>query len=162
MTPDATIVVLFAIPIVLLMVLRINAALVFLSLCLGDVLVQFTGKDVTSIVTGASLQAHTTDNMVRLALLLLPADLTMIFMIRTVRGSRQLFNLLPAIGTGLLTMLLVVPLLSPGLAHNVLASSLWRDAQNSQSTIVGFSAVTCLLFLWLQRPKAEHGKRHKG
>jgi hypothetical protein len=163
--PVAALSAIVLIPVLALMVLRINAALVFLSLCLGDVLVQFVAKDTTEFLTLHSNklpQASTAGNSIKLILLLLPVVLTAIFMIRTVSGRGKLFlNLLPAAGVGLLGALLVVPLLPPGLAHNVVGSSLWTQANHAQDLIVGGSAVICLFVLWLQRPKAGHSKQGK-
>ena len=153
-------------PVVLLMVLRVNAALVFLSLCLGDVLVQFVANDTTEFLTlhadQVPQQAATAGSeTVKIVLLLLPVVLTTIFMIRTIRGTgRLLLNLLPAAGVGLLGGLLVVPLLPSGLSHNIVDSSLWLQVQRAQDLIVGTSALVCLLVLWLQRPK-DGGGSHK-
>lgn len=170
MTPTVTLAAIILVPLVLMMVLRINAALVFLSLCLGDVLVQFVAPDANSFMSffagpGAKADANT----VKLALLGLPVLLTAVFMIRTVRGGvRLMLNALPAIGVGLLLALLVVPLLSAGLRHNVVDSSLWQQVQRAQDLIVGISALICLLVLWMQRPKTggegggKHGKHGKG
>lgn len=160
-----TLVAIIAVPVVVMMVLRINAALVFLSLCLGDVLVQFVGGDTDSFVglfsakTSSSVSASNND--IKLLLLLLPVVLTAIFMIRTVKGSRLLLNLLPAAGVGLLGSLLVVPLLPPGTTHNIVNSNVWLQVTRSEDLIVGASALLCLLVLWLQRPKAGSGKHHK-
>ena len=153
-------------PVLALMILRINAALVFLSLCLGDVLVQFVAKDTSEFLTlhanKVPQAVNTGNNNVKLALLLLPVILTAIFMIRTVRGRGKLIiNVLPAAGVGLLGALLVVPLLPPGLAHNVVGSSLWTGVNHAQNLIVGASAVVCLLALWLQRPGSGHSKHGK-
>lgn len=159
MTPLIVLGALVVGPVVLLTLLRINAAFVFLSLCLGNVLVQFLGKDAITVVGGAHAVSS---NYVQLGLLLAPVVLTLLFMARTVRGSRLLLNLLPALGVGLLLALLVVPLLSSGLSANIVRSSVWYDMQKSQDLIVGFSALICLVFLWMQRPKSggkEHGKR---
>jgi hypothetical protein len=170
MTPVVTLAAIVVVPVVLLMVMRINAALVFLSLCLGDVLVQFVAKDAS----GLFAQLHSShinpaiqisNDNVKLVLLLLPAVLTAIFMIRTIRGtSRLLLNALPSAGVGLLGALLIVPLLPPGLSHNIVGSSLWTEVLRTQDLIVGASAVVCLLVLWLQRPKTggKHRKHHKG
>ena len=153
-------------PAVVLMLLRINAALVFLSLCLGNVLIQFVSGDAGNFLVQQSGQvslpaAYTGANTVKLVLLLLPAALTAIFMIKTVHGQgRLLLNLLPAAGVGLLGALLVVPLLPPGLSHNVVGSSLWTQAHRLQDLIVGGSAVVCLIVLWLQRPKAGGSRKH--
>ena len=51
MTPAIALSAIVLVPAVLLMVLRINAALVFLSLCLGNVLVQFVAPDAHSFLT---------------------------------------------------------------------------------------------------------------
>lgn len=151
---------LILVPLILLMVLRINAALVFLSLCLGDVLVQFVSNDASSILTAMGMNFGS--QTVKLFLLAVPVVFTTLFMIRTVQGSRLLLNVLPAAGVGLVTAFLVVPLLPPGTATNILSSSLWQQVKNAQDLIVGLSALLCLLVLWLQRPHAgsKHGKKH--
>lgn len=165
MTPEAILAAIVLAPVVLLMFLRVNAALVFLSLCLGDVLVRFTANDASSFLTTFSgshtvTSVTTSNSNVKIALLLLPVVLTTVFMIRTVHGStRLLLNALPAAGVGLLGALLVVPLLPPGTAHNIIGSELWDQAQKAQVLIVGASALACLFVLWLQRPKT--GKHHR-
>ena len=171
MTPTIILGAIVTVPVLLLMLLRSNAALVFLSLCLGDVLVQFVADDASSFVSlvHSSPLTHsvpTDNNTIRLALLLLPVILTMLFMIKTVRGAKLVFNLLPAVGVGLLGALLIVPLLGPGLSHNILVSPLWTQLTRAQNLIVGSSALICLLFLWLQRPRSggneeKHGKHNK-
>ncbi len=164
---DITLAALVLIPLALLLFLRVNATLVFLSLCLGNVLVQFVASDtVDTLALHANKIPHQAANIgsntVKLALLLLPVALTTIFMIRTIHGQgRLLLNVLPAAGVGLLGALLVVPLLPPGLSHNVAHSTLWAQAIRLQDLIVGMSALVCLLVLWLQRPKSGEGKHHK-
>jgi len=187
MTPVIILAAIIAAPVVILLVLRVNAALVFLSLCLGDVLVQFVAGDANSFLnllsssqvshanqlnhlsTQLTQPVHATNDTIRLVLLLVPAALTAVFMIRTIHGKgRLLLNALPAAGTGLLGALLIVPLLPAGLSHNIVDSSLWSQVQHAQNLIVGASALVCLLVLWLQRPKSGglgshgHGKHHKG
>lgn len=165
MTPEVTLAAIVLVPVVLLLLLRVNAALVFLSLCLGDVLVQFTANDASSFLTTFSnshtvTSVTTSNSNVKIALLLLPVVLTTVFMIRTVHGgTRLLLNALPAAGVGLLGALLIVPLMPPGSAHNIIDSSLWNQVQKAQVLIVGASALVCLLVLWLQRPKT--GGKHK-
>ncbi len=166
MTPVITLAAIVLVPVLYLMILRVNAALVFLSLCLGDVLVQFVAPDANSFM--ALFSAHLPAGMdkgnetIKIILLLLPVVLTSVFMIRTVKGhGRLLLNLLPAVGVGLLGGLLVVPLLPPGLSHNIINSSLWSQVQRTQDLIVGASALVCLLVLWLQRPKTGHAKHGK-
>jgi len=166
-TPVITLAAIVLVPAILLMVLRINAALVFLSLCLGDVLVQFVANDTSNFLTLHANQvpqqaANAGGNTVKLVLLLLPVALTAVFMVRTIRShSRLILNVLPAAGVGLLGALLVVPLLPSGLGYNIINSSLWNQVTRAQDLIVGASALVCLLVLWLQRPKTGGGKHGK-
>ncbi len=170
MTPSAALAAIVLAPVLFLMVLRVNATLVFLSLCLGNVLTQFVAGDANDLLhfmstSHATTPIHASNNVLKLILLLLPVVLTAIFMIRTVRGhTRLLLNLLPAIGVGLLGALLVVPLLPSGLSHNIVHSQLWDQVIRAEDLIVGASALVCLFVLWLQRPKTgeEKHKKHKG
>ena len=166
MNPAITLAAIVLVPVAVLLFLRVNAALVFLSLCLGNILVQFIAPDANSFLTLFSAHVpqgiDTGNNIIKLGLLLLPVVLTTVFMIRTVRGyGRLALNLLPAAGVGLLGALLVVPLLPPGLSHNIIDASLWSQVQRAQDLIVGASALVCLLVLWLQRPKTGHHKHGK-
>lgn len=165
MTPVIVLASIVLVPVVLLMVLRINATLVFLSLCLGSILVRFAANDVSGLIAMFSARVpanvDTSHNNISLGLLLLPTVLTAIFMIRTVRGNGKLaINLLPAAGVGLLGALLVVPLLPSGLSHNIVGSSIWSQMQSAQGTVVGAAATICLLVLWMQRPHGGHEGKH--
>lgn len=157
--PLAVLIGLVVIPIILLFILRVNAALVFLSLCLGSVLVRFAGDDAVSIVGGASTSSYATASTILLALLVAPAVLTIIFMMGTVRDKKKFFNILPAAVTGLLLALLAVPLLPPGLSYNIVALNQWQQVTQMQSGVVAVSTLVCLVFLWASRPK--HDKKHK-
>ncbi|HET9174097.1 MAG TPA: hypothetical protein VFN56_02330 [Candidatus Saccharimonadales bacterium] len=153
---------LVVVPVLILMALRINAALVFLSLCLGDVLVQFVSTDASSILPAMGM--HVSMQTVKLILLGIPVLLTAIFMIRSVKGARLMINVLPALGVGLVGAFLIIPELPPHLAASIVDSSQWQKIKNAQDMIVGASALLSLLVLWLQRPKSgeegKHAKKH--
>lgn len=168
-----TLIAIITIPVVLLMALRINATLVFLSLCLGNVLALFVAEDAGWMMTlfsdSVPQTGSLTESSIKLGLLLLPVLFTAVFMIRTVKGTFGLvLNLFPALGVGLLGALLAVPLLPSGAAQNIVNSSLWLQVVKSQDLIVGGSALLCLFVLWLQRPKTggghdaggKHSKHH--
>lgn len=167
MAPEVILGLIVVVPVVILLLLRVNATLVFLSLCLGSVLVQFVGNDPESIASwlssaGASPALQTSDNNLKLILLLTPVILTTIFMIKTIHGNtRMALNVLPAIGVGVLGALLVVPLLPSGTSSGITGSDIWDQILNIQNIIVGGTAIVCLIVLWLQRPKPAHGKHHK-
>ncbi len=162
MPPLVVLALMAAIPVILIFVLRINAAIVFLSLCLGSVLVRFVNGDAQSFVNLVSGNKSLSGYGVSLGLLLLPAVLTMIMMIATVRGKvRVTINLLPAIAASLLAVLLAVPLMSAGLKGAIELTPVWQDLVRAEVLIVGVGSFISLLFLWLQRPKRSHDDKHR-
>ena len=164
MTPLMLLGIMVVVPIVVLVLLRVNAAIVFLSLCLGSVLVQFAGSDAHSLAKLFTGSKAMNGYGVSLVLLLLPAVVTTIVMVGTVRGKvRLLLNMLPALSAGLLAVVLAEPLVSPGLRGSLAKSSIWHYTQRADVLIIGFGAIFSLLFLWMQRPKhagGESGKHH--
>lgn len=164
MDPIIILGVMLAAPVALLMWLRINASQVFLSLCLGNVLVQFIGRDAGAILGSASPKTHGVDpslTYVNLFLLLLPVVLTAAIMIHSVKGrAKLLFNIFPAVSVGLLTALLAVPLLSKGLTGSLTQLPLWHELESLQALILTLGAMFSILSLWMQRSKGGHADKH--
>jgi hypothetical protein len=161
MTPTGLVILLIAAPVFLLTVLRVNAAMVFLSLCLGQVLVTFVGTDAASTVGILASDGSTNPSVVSLCLLLIPAVFTTLIMMRTIKGKFKLIlNVLPAISVGVLMLLLVEPLLSPGLQAAVESTDAWYLITKLQAFVVGVSAIISIFFLWLQRPKHHKEDKH--
>ena len=166
-TPLVLIAAMVAVPALLLIVLRINAAIVFLSLCLGSVLVQFAGSDASSFINLFSTNKIAMHFGASIILLLLPVVFTMIIMIATVRGKFKIsMNVLPSIAVGVVGLLLAEPFFSPGLRGSVSNTTAWHQLLKVQVLVVAVSAILSILFLWLQRPKkshdegGKHGKHH--
>ena len=150
-------------PVVVMVVLRINAAFVFLSLCLGEVLVKFLAGDVNTFIGAFSPHTNPVSNSVaQLAVLLLPVVLTAVMMVWSVRGRvRSLLNMAAALGTSLVGALLVVPLLAPGLRTRTESQAVWHQLVRAQSLIVGLSAVIGLLLLWSNRRRERSEERRR-
>ena len=154
------------VPLVVLVVLRVNAAMVFLSLCLGYVLVQFVANDADSFINFvAPNRASVSASALRLGLLFLPAVLTACITLLSIHGRvRTLINILPAAGVAALAMVLAVPLLTPDVQHTVESLAIWRQASQAQALIIGISSLISLLLLWTQRRathRLEESKRHR-
>lgn len=161
MSPLVVLIGIAAAPVVVLSILRVNAAIIFLSLCLGSVLEQFAGNDAHSFTNLLSTKPSISSYGISLALLLLPAVFTTLVMIATVRGSLGLIlNILPAISVGLLAVLLVVPLMSPGLHGAIVSTNIWQYVQRAQVLVITVGSILSLLFLWMQRPKHAHREKH--
>jgi len=146
----AILVGLAAIPLLLITWLRANGAITFMSLCLGSVLVTYTSGDVVSVFGSfsASHNQLTTNQYVQLGLLVIPFLLAILFTRKSVKGSsRKIFNVIPALATGLLFALLLVPLLPANLQHSIHDLQEWRQLSNAQTGIILAGAFISLVFL---------------
>jgi hypothetical protein len=163
MSHDFLLLALVAAPFLVLTALRVNAAFVFLSLCLGEVLVQFVSDDVNSFMRIFTARVSPVGNStMQLALLFVPATLTTIFMLFSMRGRmRMMVNALPAAATSLFIPLLAVPLLAPAARHTIEAQSLWTQLNRARSLIVLFGAMLSLIFLWSARKRQKATEARK-
>lgn len=162
MAHDFLPIILLLAPPIVFTLLRINAVLVFLSLCLGDVLVKYVASDANSLLTlfAPGVSGKVT-SFIQVVVLCLPVVLTSIFMVLSVQGRlRIIMNILPALGVGFLGVLLVVPLLPPDLRQGVQQGHVWPEILKLQSLIVGVSAIVSILFLWSQRSTIGHEAKH--
>lgn len=164
MTPLVLFGIIVLLPVLVATILRINAAVLFMSLCVGAILVQFVAGGATGPVVHslASHGQHVHQSTVRLGLLLAPMVLTAIFMLHSVKGhTKLLWNILPAAATGLLTVLLVKPLLTVNYQVKLEHSQYWQQINKNQAIIVAAGAALSLLFLWVQRHGVkEHSSKH--
>jgi hypothetical protein len=163
MSEDLALLIALAAPAVVLTVLRINAAMVFLSLCLGAVLVQYVATEAVDMLKlFAPKSGNITVAMMQLVLLLAPAAVTAVVTLFSVKGRvRSLLNILPAVASSGLVVLLAVPLLAPGLRLSVQSQRTWTYVSKSEALVVGIGALISMVFLWAQRRNAKHGKRSK-
>jgi len=151
--------VIMLIPLVGFYLLRINAALVFLSLCLGYVLLSFDSRNASSIANNLASHKYVpihltlTAVMVNLALLLGPAVLSIIFQIGSIHKHQKLFNLVPSLGVSLFAPILIVPLLPNSIMTAIVHTSYWSKLITSQAAIVGFGSLVAIIFFWLTMHK---------
>jgi hypothetical protein len=153
------------VPALAILLLRVNGAIAFMSLCLGSVLIAYTAADVDDLVT--SFAAKNTLNVheyVAIGMLVIPFLLALLFTRGHVKGFKKFTNILPALATGLLFALLLVPLLSASVQHQIQAQAAWRQLNNLQtSVILGGAAFSLLFLLFTHRTKGgdddkKHGK----
>ncbi len=149
-------------PVLAILLLRVNGAVAFMSLCLGSVLVAYTSNDVTDLIT--SFSAHGTLDVrqwVQLALLVAPFVVAILFARGSVSGHKSLTNLLPALAAGLLFALLTVPLLPLGTGREIQQVEVWRQLSDLQTMIVLSGAVFSLIFLlFTHRAHGDESGKH--
>ncbi len=153
----------FAIPILVAIFLRVNAVVIFVGLCLGYVLSEFDGtnREVTKIAgTNKFIEYLGGSSNVHLILLLLPSVILLLFSLKTASGSKYSLNMLPAIASGILAVITVVPLLPVNTAVKIMNGSLWADVTKYQGGLIALSVLVVTLMLILERSK--HGSLLKG
>jgi hypothetical protein len=157
MPHDFELIIALLAPFAVITVLRINAAMAFLSLCLGYVLVELVAKDTNSLI--AFLAPHTgsiSQTSWRLGILFAPVVLTCIIMLFSIKGHlKNMVNALPAAATSVMAVLLAVPLFTPGLRRSIESQELWQQVNRGQALVISIGAFISLLFLWSQRRSAK-------
>jgi|GEM_PF-545819 len=154
-------------PALAVILLRVNGAIAFMSLCLGSVLVTYTASDVTGVLTSMSNSNSilATTQYAQLALLVIPFLLTILFTRGSVKGAKGVTNILPALATGLLCALLVVPLLNANIQHQIHKLPMWHQLSNAQTGVILGGALFSLVFLLFTHRKKkgdeEGGKKKK-
>ena len=150
--------VLIAAPVILTYFLKSNAALSYLALCVGFVLLSLTTADLQQLLDHANLVRLSTD-ILGLALLISPPLLTLLLTRKSVHGqSNVLTQLIPALFLGGLLALIAVPLLNESVRNNFTGAGLWGNLQKVQSWIIGIGAATSLALVWSEH---FHGLRRR-
>jgi hypothetical protein len=152
-----------AVPALTIVFLRINAAMVFLSLCLGAVLVQYVAPQAEDLLNLITPKAGAISNStLELILLLLPAVVTSIVTLLSVHGKgRALFNVLPAVAVGALFVLLAVPILPEHITRAFEAEQAWKILSKSEALAIGAGGLISMFFLWSQRRNFKHHDKRR-
>lgn len=163
MNPLIVMAIIVAVPTLAITLFRVKAALVFMALCTGSVLSLLVGDAAQDMVqTFSSSYNTTTESFILLALLLAPVLLTLLFLNRTVSGSKLLINIFPAFLTGVTALFLVVPLLPDGTKVGIYNTATWDQLVQYQAILIGVAVSFSLGQLWAGGNSARHKKsKHK-
>lgn len=155
---------LLLVPAVLLVVLKANGGVAFLSLCLGNMLVTALGSDVSELLSSFSPDNYLLVNQwTKVALLLLPFVITMLFTKGSVTsGSKLVFNIIVSLACGALLISLVMPLLPSDLQSSLKEEPLWMEVTNLYVAIIILGSITSMAMLLKGHAATSHeGKKHK-
>ena len=158
MAPTVLIGLFVAAPIALSLLLRSNAAVAFLALCTGSVMVKYISD--SAVLAVSTVSSSNSDAIANIALILLPVVLSLLILRHTISPSNMLAIILPAIFLGFATPLLVVPFLPGGIQHDIVTNSAWSQLERYQEIVIGGGTLAALLSLWMTRKVPRHGK-HK-
>lgn len=148
------------VPIALTLLLRSNAAVIFMALCTGSVVEHYTGTSASLVASSVTARSNTT-SFVHMGLLVLPALLVAFILKKSISATKMPFNIVPVAALGLVTALLLVPLLPGGVQANVMNTDAWRQLYNYSDFIIaaGTLASVVVLALTYKTPRAH--RKHK-
>ncbi len=152
--------VLIAVPAVLLLFFRVNAAVVFFGLCAGSVLANQLGGDASLMTSGFIKNGDINSAVVSIGLTLLPAFFSAFFLRGSIKSSKFFFNIVPSVATGALMALLVVPQL-PNNSYGLADSSLWSSLEKLEPVVLIGGVIASVLLLALTHERSKRDKKHK-
>lgn len=133
---------------------RVPAALVFFSLLVGQLLSQQVSDDVYYFV--GSMFSGTSHEWVRPLLLLIPIVLTLLFLRGSVSRSKMFFEIVPALLTGLTTVILLMPQL-PSLRNQLSDNDIWQTVELYKSLVIFTASLASLITCWFTFSKHHRG-----
>ncbi len=162
MLPLIILISLLVVPVLIIMLFRSNAAIVFLALCAGIVLQQFMGANATLVLQAAVPHSSIIyQKILTLTLLLLPALVAIVRLRKKVTGLRLVLNILPALLTAAVMAIVIVPVLSDITRQNVMHTRLWSILDGANDLLVGGGVLLSMLLLKPKAHKEKDGKHGK-
>ncbi len=150
---------LVALPVLLALILRVNALFVFLSIGAGYFL-QFALSDDVDLAFATVIRGSNSIVVARLVLLFLPLLLTL-FLTRKSQGKSLILQIVPLIFSALLLVTITLPLLPPGTEGAIYDTPYGNNLRQAGDLIMSVAVVSNLVLLWmLHKPAKSHGKHH--
>ncbi len=145
-------------PLLLVLFLRTNAAILFFVLCGASTLQTYLDKDVASFA--GSLFGGTNTRAVSLLLLIVPFIVAAISFRRTVTKRMIFFHLLLSLGVGLSLVFIVPQFLPPTALAAIQESDAFVLLAPYTSIVIAASFLASVVLLWTSHPKHDHHKKH--
>lgn len=156
---DVVLVAMIASPLLITFLLKSDAALSFLVLCLGFVLSTSVIGDLKQLLSQTNLSV--TESTLGLVLILTPFILTMLLTRKTAgKGFKFSLHLITAASAGCLLALSLGPVINTSSLINLFDSQVWQQLDNYQSVIIGVGAITSLMLIWTKALKKSSKKKH--
>lgn len=151
-----------ALVVVALLFLRANAAVCFLALCAGSVLVASSGDNMSLVASSLTSGMSSAAYVARIVLIAVPFLACLYITRGQVSKALMPFSLIPAVCAALLAALLLTPLLPPELEVQVTATQTWELLMQYREPITGVGVVSSIILLsfTVKKPKDKHKKGH--
>lgn len=150
---------LLIIPLLLVLFLRTNAALMFFVLAGAITLQNYLDKDVESF-TSSLLNARNS-SLVALLLIVIPFLVAAFAFRHTVPKKALFIHILLAIGVGGALLIVLPAYISPGVAGAVQYGAIGEAVLPYTSVILAASFLASVVVLWFSHPREHHGHHGK-
>ena len=151
-------ILLLILPILGVVLLRTNAAMMFFVLTGSVTLQSYLDQNVASFAS--SLFGAGSTNSVSLVIIFLPLLVAVAAFRSTVAKKMLIPHVLLAVGVGMSIAFLVPQFFSESLANSVRSSAIYDALQPYTSIVIAGSFLASVVILWLNHPKHEHHKKH--
>lgn len=145
-----------------LLLIRTNTAVVFLSVCAGSVLLSATGKDTDLLAHSFSSGPGISSNLLQAVLVLLPAIVSALVLIKRMPKNKILLAVIPAICAVVVGLTLVYPFLTGSFQNTLTDSKGWSLIAQYYQLIVAVGVVSSLTTIALTMPKKHRDSHKKG
>lgn len=148
-------------PLLLSLVLRVNAVMVFLAVIAGSLLERSAGDSV-ELALAMVLRDMPVAPIAHITLLVLPVVLTLFFLRKTLKSSQFLLHIVPLALSCAVFAALLFALLPGGIRAEVYADSIGGIIRQSSDLVTSVAVVLNMLLAWrvFHRAKSGHGKHH--
>lgn len=148
------------VPLAILIFLKSDPSLVYLSACAGVTLQVTATEKLTSLLRGANINFLNTDT-VSLLLLGIPILVAILLLRGTIVRSKMLFHLPAAICLGVLLAIAAVPHLSSSLVKQITTGQGWELLDKYGAIVIAVGAAFSIFIASVNTPKTDFGKKHK-
>jgi len=160
-------IIIVAVIAIVLLAIRTNALYVFFALCGGNALLQFANKNMAYV--NGHLNTHLLPHgytvskpTVQLVILLVPPILVAALAKHNNGPTKWPIQIFPAVATGILGVLFVLPLLSLSMQISITQNKFWNLLEQYQVPIVGLCIVVSIMLLILSTYSHGSHSSHGG
>lgn len=145
------------------LLLRVNSVAIFLTLIAGALVSKLVASDVTQIINSFVNTGLPMASIVQVVLLVIAPLVLLLGLRSSVKVGGLVFQLVPAIATGVLLIYFVPPMLPYDTQKAVIESDLYGYVSPYFGLAAAAGLLASVLALWALKPRhhGKHGKKHK-
>lgn len=146
-------------PVLLALIMRVNAVFIFLSISAGYLL-QMSMSDSVDLLVATFVRGSDSLTIARVGLLVLPVLLTLFFLRKTM-GRSLIFQIVPLVFSGMLLGVLMLPLLTPGFSQSVYNTAYGGSIRSSSDLVTAVAVASNMILAYMLFKSHSSHKKHR-